>query len=177
MDESSSAETYEKFVELFTSHEQALRTFVRSLGPNWHDADEIVQEVALVAWRKFEEFEQGTSFLKWVCVISRFKTLSFRRKMAREKLAFNTELMELMAEEALDESELRSQEYQALEGCLAKLPEKQRRWVTLAYTQGMSARDEAERLGVKEGTFYMRLNRIRASLLDCIQETMKERPA
>ncbi|MEM1294962.1 MAG: sigma-70 family RNA polymerase sigma factor, partial [Verrucomicrobiota bacterium] len=118
----------------------------------------------------------GTSFLKWVCVIARFKTLSFRRKMARERVAFNTELMELMAEEALDESEQRSQEYQALEGCLAKLPEKQRRWVTLAYTQGASARDEAERLGVKEGTFYMRLNRIRGVLLNCIQETLEEKP-
>tara|TARA_R110002096_G_scaffold11515_5_gene42341 strand:- start:787 stop:1320 length:534 start_codon:yes stop_codon:yes gene_type:complete len=177
MEEAPSAENYEKFVELFTSHEQGLRTFVRSLGLNWHDADEIVQEVALVALRKFAEFEQGTSFLKWVCVIARFKTLSFRRKMARERLAFNTELLELMADEAVDESEIRSQEYQALEGCLEKLPEKQRRWVTLAYTQGTSARDEAARLGVKEGAFYMRLNRIRASLLDCIQKSLKESPA
>jgi len=177
MDESPPSQDYEKFVELFTKNEQALRTFVRCLGPRWQEADEIVQEVALVAWRKFGEFELGSSFLKWVCVIARFKTMSFLRNAARDRLTFRTELLELMADEALDERELRSREYQALEDCLAKLPEKQRRWVTLAYTRGTSAREEAERLGVKAGTFYMRLNRIRSLLLKCIQDSLSENPA
>ena len=101
---------HEAFVELFTAHEQALRAFVRTLVPTWHDADEIVQEVALTAWRKFGEFEIGTSFISWVCMIARFKALSYRRKMARDKLSFNRELMELMADESLEETDKRKGE-------------------------------------------------------------------
>lgn len=173
MAESSENENHEAFVELFTAHEQALRAFVRTLVPTWHDADEIVQEVALTAWRKFAEFEIGTSFISWICMIARFKALSYRRKMARDKLSFNSELLELMADEGLDESDKRKREYLALETCLAKLSEKQRRWVMLAYTPGFSVKEEAERDGVRPDTFYMRTNRIRKTLFDCIQKTLR----
>jgi RNA polymerase sigma-70 factor, ECF subfamily len=169
-----SSDPYEAFVELFTAHEQSLRTFVRSLVPSWHDADEIVQEVALVAWQKFAEFERGSSFIKWVCVIARFKTLAHRRKFARSQLAFNSALVEVMADEAARETDQRQQEYAALENCLRKLPEQQRRWVTLSHTPGISAAEMAEQLGLKPGTFYMRLNRIRSTLLDCINRTIQQ---
>lgn len=172
-DSSSSKDSHEAFVELFTGHEQALRAFVRTLVPTWHDADEIVQEVALTAWRKFDEFEQGTSFISWVCMIARFKTLSYRRKMARDRLSFSGELMELMADEGIEEDDKRKREYQALESCLSQLPEKQKRWVMLAYTPGFSVKAEAERSGVRPDTFYMRTNRIRKILFECIQKTLK----
>ncbi len=165
---------YEQFVALFTANEQALRSFVRSLVPSWHDADEIMQEVALVAWQKFDQFEVGTSFLKWTCVIARFKVLGYRRKFARERLAFKETLIQVMADEATRDSERRKLEYEALEGCLRKLPEKQRRWVTLAYTPGMSSKELAAELGLKPEAFYMRLNRIRRMLLDCINKTLKQ---
>ena len=180
MDDSAAArddEKYERFVGLLTANDRALRAFVRTLGPRWHDADEIAQEVALVAWRKFGEFEPGTSFLKWICVIARFKTMSFLRDAARDRLAFRPELLELMAEEALNECDLRSREHEALEQCLAKLPETQRRWITLAYTRGTSSREEATRLGLNEGAFYMRLNRIRRVLLECVRATLREKLA
>lgn len=174
MEDTPSPDHYEQFVELFTRNEQALRTFVRTLVPSWHDADEIVQEVALVAWRKFDEFEMGTSFIRWVCVIARFKAMGMRRKMARDRLTFNTDLMELMAEEGLEESDQRQREYEALERCLKKLPEKQRGLVTLAYTPGIKVKEEAERVGIKAGTLYMRLNRIRAVLFDCIGKSLAQ---
>ncbi|GAB5561635.1 MAG: sigma-70 family RNA polymerase sigma factor [Synoicihabitans sp.] len=164
---------YEEFVELFTAHEQRLRTFVRSLVPSWHDTDEIVQDVALVAWQKFDEFERGTSFMKWACVIARFKVLAHRRKFARGKLAFKETLLEVMADEAAAESSQRHSEYEALETCLNKLPAKQRRWVTLAHTPGITSQELAAQIGLKPGAFYMRLNRIRRALLECITHKLK----
>lgn len=161
-------------MELFTQNEQALRTFVRSLVPSWHDADEIMQEVALVAWQKFGDFELGTSFIKWTCVIARFKALAYRRKFARERLAFSEALMEVMADESARESEQRKREYDALEGCLEKLPEKQKKWITLAHTPGVSSKELAAEIGMKPGAFYMRLNRIRGTLLTCINRSLKQ---
>lgn len=163
---------YEEFVRLFARDEWALRVFVRSLVPTWDDADEVVQDVALVAWRKFAEFQPGTSFLSWLRVIARFKVLSYRRKLARDRLVFSEELIAVLADEAEDESELRPRERAALEGCLGKLSEPQRQLVAVAYAAGTTVKDEALRLGVKPGTLYMRLSRIRQQLLDCIQRTL-----
>jgi len=174
MSKSEPKDNYELYVELFTQNEQALRTFVRGLVYSWHDTDEIVQEVALVAWQKFDQFEVGTSFLKWACVIARFKALAFRRKFAREKISFNNALLEVMADEAIEETDQRRHEYEALEHCLNKLPEKQKRWVTLAHTPGVSSLEMAKELGIKPGAFYMRLNRIRNALLGCINKSLRE---
>ena len=166
------SDNYEAFVEIFTRHEADLRRFVRSLMPSWHDADEVMQQVALVAWRKFDQFDRDTDFVRWACVIARFEALAYRRKMARDKLVFRDDLITLMAEEAERETEERVRENDALEGCLKKLPEGQRKLVTLAYTPGMSTKELAEAAGVKPGTFYMRLNRIRKSLQECIEQNL-----
>ena len=162
----------EAFVELFARHEGDLRGFIRSLLPTWQDADEVMQQVALVAWRKFGEFDLSTSFIKWTCVIARFEVLAYRRKMARDRLVFNEDLMVQLAEEGERETEDRKLENVALEGCLKKLPEGQREFVTLAYTPGVSTKELAEKAGAKPGSFYMRLNRIRKALLECVETTM-----
>jgi len=173
----SGQDDYEQFVELFMRHENDLRTFVRSLMPTWHDADEVIQQVALVAWRKFKEFDPETQFIKWLCVIARFESLSYKRKMARDRLVFSEDLMSLLADEAMEETEERANESQALEGCLRKLPPQQRELVTRAYTQGFSTKEFADKAGAKPGSFYMRLNRIRRTLLECIQSTLEKEGA
>ena len=170
----SESEQYEAFVECFARHEADLRTFVRSLLPTWHDADEVVQQVALVAWRKFDQFDQATSFIKWSCVIARFEALAYRRKMARDRLVFRDDLMARLADEAAEEVDDRRAENVALEMCLKKLPADLREFVTLAYTPGTSTKELAERAGVKPGSFYMRLNRVRKTLLNCVERTMTE---
>jgi RNA polymerase sigma-70 factor, ECF subfamily len=167
-------DNYEAFVAVFTRHEADLRRFIRSLMPTWHDADEVMQLVALVAWRKFDQFDRDTGFIRWACVIARFEALAYRRKMARDRLVFREDLLALMADEAEDEADTRRLENEALETCLKKLPDAQRKLISLAYTPGISTRELAEQAGAKPGAFYMRLNRIRKSLLHCIEENLQK---
>ncbi len=82
--------------------------------------------------------------------------------------------MAKLAEEAAEETEERKSENAALEGCLKKLPAAQRELVTMAYTPGTTTKELANRAGVKPGSFYMRLNRIRKVLLDCVETTMAQ---
>jgi hypothetical protein len=48
---------HHQFLRLFAEHEPALRTYIRSLLPSRGDASEVLQEVAVVLWRKFAEFD------------------------------------------------------------------------------------------------------------------------
>ena len=97
-DPAADDQRYETFVARFAHHEPDLRRFVRSLLPTWTDADEVVQQTAIVAWRKFDQYDPDTNFMKWACVIARFEALAYRRKMARDRLVFREEIMEMMAE-------------------------------------------------------------------------------
>lgn len=165
---------YESFIALFARHERDLRRFIRSLLPTAHDADEVVQQSAIVIWRKFDQYDPETNFMKWACVVARFEALAYRRKMARDRLVFGEELMDLMADEGVEELDERDTEHEALESCLAAMPEKQRRFLTLAYTPGVKTKELAEAAGSTPAAFYMRLKRLRGQLMQCMETKLGE---
>ena len=45
---------YESFVRLYSEHEPQIRAYLRSLLPTWQDVNEVIQNVAVVLWRKFD---------------------------------------------------------------------------------------------------------------------------
>tara|TARA_B100001964_G_scaffold41795_1_gene46155 strand:+ start:919 stop:1470 length:552 start_codon:yes stop_codon:yes gene_type:complete len=165
-------EKYERFVMLFTHEEPALRAFVRSLLPGWHDVDEVMQQTGIVIWNKFDQYEEGTNFMRWACVIARFEVLKYRRSKARERLVFREDLWELLAEEATDSAEMLQKERQALDECMQKLPDTDRALIGAAYAHGTSIKEVAESAGHSATAFYKKLHRIRLGLLGCIQRQL-----
>lgn len=160
---------YEAFVKLFARHEAELRRFVGSFLPSWGDVDEVVQRAAIAIWRKFDQFDPDTNFMKWACVVTRFEALAYRRKMARDRLVFRDDVLDLMAEEAGEEFDGRKAQHEALESCLLAMPEKQRKFVMLAYTPGVNVKELAEEAGSTAAAFYMRLKRIRRQIMKCVE--------
>ena len=165
---------YEAYIQRFTHSEPDLRRFIRSLLPTWTDADEVLQQTAIVAWRKFEQYDLETNFMKWACVIARFEALAYRRKMARDRLVFREDVFDLMADEGEEELDVRREEHSALEDCLAAMPEKQRQFVTLAYTPGVKVKEMAEEAGTSAAAFYMRLKRLRHQLMGCVENKISQ---
>ncbi|MEM8954626.1 MAG: sigma-70 family RNA polymerase sigma factor [Verrucomicrobiota bacterium] len=165
----SEDDRYELFVQRFAHHEPDLRRFIRSLLPTATDADEVLQQTAIVSWRKFDQYDPDTNFIKWACVIARFEALAYRRKMARDRLVFNEDILNLMADEGAEELPARQAEHDALESCLNEMPEKQRRLLTLAYTPGVKINELAKEAGASAASFYMRLSRLRRGLAKCIE--------
>ncbi|MGJ8724067.1 MAG: sigma-70 family RNA polymerase sigma factor [Roseibacillus sp.] len=163
---------YESFVKVFTTHELDLRRFIRSLLPTQTDADDVLQQTALVIWRKFEQYDPETHFMKWACVIARFEALAYRRKIARDRLVFREDILDLMAAEGMDEIEERSAESRALEICLRAMTEQQRKFLTLAYTSGIKVKEMAEESGSTAAAYYMRLKRLRSQLQKCVERKL-----
>ena len=163
---------YERFVALFVAHEARLRSFLRCLLFAWDDVDEVMQETSLVAWRKFEAFEMGTNFMAWAAAIARFEALKHRRRRSQERLVFSEGVMDLIADEAGDEVEVMERERRALEQCLAKLQPAQRELLQLSYQPGVKFHEVAERAGKSVQAFYKTVQRLRASLLECISHQL-----
>ena len=133
------------FVELYCEHEPHIRAFLRSLLPTNTDVDEVLQEVSVVIWKKFDRFDESTDFMRWVYVIARLEALKYRRKHARSRLIFDDAVYNLMAEEGKDEHPKRKLELTALQKCLSNLPEKQRELIDTIYQHRIKAVDLAEK--------------------------------
>jgi RNA polymerase sigma-70 factor (ECF subfamily) len=168
----ASKETHEDFLRLYARHEIELRAFVRACLPRAADVDEVLQEVSLVAWRKFATLDDPNMFPRWACLIARYEVLKFRRAKARDRLVLDEDIVARIAEEGADEAPVRRHQLEALEHCLEKLPRDRRELAITAYAPETSIRDFAARLGRTEGSLYQLLARIRQELLRCIERTL-----
>ena len=63
-------ERQERFIRLYTANGSAIRGFVRSLVPTREDASDVMQDVAIVLWRKFTTVDVN-DFRRWAFGVAR----------------------------------------------------------------------------------------------------------
>jgi RNA polymerase sigma-70 factor (ECF subfamily) len=166
------SEKHDQFLRLFLDHEEALRGFVRSLVPTRDDAREVMQEVAVVLWRKFETPIAPLDFRRWAFGVARLEALAFVRDRARDRHVFGEDLLALLADEAARDADVFAAERDALDNCLGKLPGVQRALLAAAYAPGARIDALAAASGRTAMSLYKVLHRIRLALLDCTQRTL-----
>ena len=168
---SSDNERYEAFVRLLVEHEPRVRSFLRGLLPTWHEVEEVTQEASLIAWRKFDDFEDGTSFGGWLLTIARFEALKYRRRVARSPLVFADDVWDLLADEASGE-DVQQIRRQHLEVCLGNLERSKRELLLNVYSPGVVMREVALQSGKSEQAFYKVIQRLRAVVLTCVTKAL-----
>lgn len=167
----------ERFVRLFAANEAGIHRFIRNLVPSRDDASDVMQEVAVVLWRKFDSSMENANFRKWAIWVARYEVMSWRRKMARDRHIFNEELLMLLAEEAEELEGCLSAQRDALQDCLEKLSESQRKLLLAAYASRGGMQGVAQDSGRSLQGFYRWLYRIRMMLLACVQKKLQEEVA
>lgn len=163
---------HQQFLRAFLTHEAAVRAFVRRFVPTRTDADDVLQEVAIVLWEKFGEFRAGGDFKAWACGIARFKALAWLRDKGRDRLVLDTDVVELIAAEAWQGESLRDRRREALELCLEKAPAAERELLVRAYQPAAKMQDVAATSGRSVGGFYQWLYRMRQLLLECVERQL-----
>ena len=161
---------HRQFLRLFAANEAAVHGFVRSLVPRREDAAEVMQEVAVVLWEKFDEFDSSRDFRKWACGVARFEVLAFLRDRARDRHVFDESLLVVIADEAIEDGAGEARRA-ALESCLEKLQPRQREVVLAAYEPGARMDALARQRGQTAMSLYKVLHRIRLALQECIERT------
>ena len=144
------------------------------LTRNPQDADDLVQETYLRAYRGFGGFQEGTNLRAWMYRILTNTFINSYRKKQREPVTVQDgEVEDWYLYDKLGESGVEaSAETEVLEKlpdedvqrALEDLPENFRMAVLLADVEGFSYKEIAEILGIPIGTVMSRLHRGRAQL-------------
>lgn len=169
---------YDEFVALLARREADIRRFVRYLMPSRDGVDDVVQETALECWKKFAEFEPSSAddaaeeFVRWACVIARFKAMSWQRDRGRDRLVFRDSVIELLVEAASDAVGQQDEQRAAVEMCLERFDDDERRLVLSVHAPGDSIVRIAEETGDKARRLYSRLNALRSLLAECVERRM-----
>ena len=161
-----------QFIELYTAHEVRLRGYVLSLVPRWSDAEDIVQRCSLLLWKKFDQYEPGTNFFAWACQIVRFEVKAFGRRLARDRMVFSDAFLNAVAEETVETRTELQQRIEALQKCVAHLPQDHRELLRLRYDERRSVGSVAQVLNRPIEGVYKTLSRIRQTLHTCIRRRL-----
>src|SRR5215212_1444766 len=85
---------------LMTQHQRRVFSYIYTLVPDRHDANDLLQETSLVICEKFHEFTPGTDFVAWACQIAYWQVRYSRQKFARSKIVFDQEILDVVAQTA-----------------------------------------------------------------------------
>jgi len=165
----------QQFLRLFMASEPAVRGFVRSLVPTLNDTNDVMQEVAIVLWEKFAEYETSEDFKRWAFGVAKFKVLSWQRDRMRDRHVFGLETTELLAAESERHAGRLEAQRAALQECLRKLSAEQRALVDSAYAPAVRIDALASHLGSTAMALYKKLHRIRLLLSDCAQRELSRK--
>jgi RNA polymerase sigma-70 factor (ECF subfamily) len=149
------------------------------------DAEDLVQETYLRAYRGFSGFEEGTNLRAWMYRILTNTFINSYRKKQREPVTVQEDdldewyLFDKLGESGVEPSAeaevIRSMPDEDVQKALEALPEGFRLAVLLADVEGFSYKEIAEILGIPIGTVMSRLHRGRRALEKALWERVRER--
>lgn len=118
---------------------------------NRAEAEEVLQEVYIMAWLKASLFDpQRAGAMTWLATMARHNAID-RRRARRGHDPLET-TPELFTEDSLADSLEREQQSTQLDRCLETLEDAQQRYIRVAFFEGYSYAELAERHGIAPGT-------------------------
>lgn len=153
--------------DLVSRYQGKIYGLVYNMTGNKEDAEDLVQDVFVKAYRSLERFRGGSSFYTWIYRIAINHTINFLKKRRKvTAISLNDEdqgierdpaYVELSARESPVRDAFLSELQEELNKALLALSEKHRTVVVLHDIQGIPHDEIARMTGVSQGTVRSRL--------------------
>ncbi|HSY49134.1 MAG TPA: sigma-70 family RNA polymerase sigma factor [Thermoanaerobaculia bacterium] len=152
------------FEQLYDRHSSTLYALLLRILANPDDAQEVLQETFVKAWTNAKMFDSVRgSDVAWLISIARSRGIDRLRSRKirgdREDEAGRevSSSFGFVEKRTGADDAIQSEERQAVRGALAELPDSQRITLALAYFEGLSQSEIAEKLGEPLGTIKTRM--------------------
>jgi RNA polymerase sigma-70 factor (ECF subfamily) len=157
-----------QFLRLYTKHQHRILAYIFVLVPNRTDAEDLLQDTAVLLWEKFDQFQVGTDFAAWACRVAFLTVSNHRKRFTRSKLLFNDDLLAAVADRALEMAPQLDDRREALQECMKRLDDRDRRMVMARYEPDGDVRRAAETSDRTQQATCKALYRIRMAVFDCV---------
>lgn len=137
-------------------------------------AEDVLQDTFVRVWRNAARYEPDSGRpITWMAAIARNAAIDALRRRRAHDVRVVADVEEDAAGEIADDRALAVDpaDREALRTCLGRLEEQQRQCVLLAYQDGCSREELAERFGRPVGTIKTWLHRALARLKECLDGT------
>ena len=165
-------------------HMNSVYNFALRMTGDADDADDLVQETFLKAFRFFDKFERGTNCKAWLFRILKNSFINDYRKQTKEPDKVDYEDVQNFYE-TIKSDEINSSHYEhdaftnllddEISKAIAELPEDFRTVIILNDIEGFSYEEIADFVDIPVGTVRSRLHRARKMLYSQLYDYAKEK--
>jgi RNA polymerase sigma-70 factor (ECF subfamily) len=160
-----------QFEQIVLPHLDAAFNLARWLTGDDQDAQDVVQDATLRAFKFFDSYHGGNS-RAWLLTIVRNTTYTWMRQNRQQSLlSLEEDEIEDTENASLEGSLLQAADSQQVREALAALPVEFREVIILHDVEGLAYKEIALVINIPLGTVMSRLSRARSRL----QQTLKER--
>jgi len=166
---------YKDFLQLIVEHKSRIFGYILTLVPNRASAEDLLQEVILVMWEKFGQFEPGTNFWSWSCKIAYYKVLKYRTSHSNSLVLFSDEVFSSLAEHyeqptCISDKDQDNDKVGALETCLKRLSKRDSQIIQFRYLEKLPITTMAKNFGWSSSMMYKLMAKIHYVLKECIEK-------
>jgi RNA polymerase sigma-70 factor (ECF subfamily) len=140
------------FADAYTAHFRQVRGLCRQLLGSTDRAEDAAQEAFVRAYRAFGGYDSSQPFGAWIMTIARNYCLDLLRRRSKERALFGNEAEEAAAAESPESDGLGAvigaERAAAVNAAVAKLPERYRVPLALAYFADADYDEIAKELGI-----------------------------
>lgn len=175
---------YVEFDALVVPQIDALKSFALKMTNDLDDADDLLQDTLMKAFRFFDKFEKGTNIKAWLFQIMKNSFINSYRKTAKEPNKVDYEDVQNFYENVKEE-DVKTQHYQndafndvlddQITNALSKLPDDFRTIVFLSDVEGYTYEEIADFIDCPIGTVRSRLHRARKMLYSLLYDYAKDK--
>ncbi len=167
------SDTIRRMTIEWTRAQPSVSRFIRSFVRDRAQAEDLLQDVALVIVDRFETYQPERPFIGWALGIARRVVLSHLRAAYRDRRIEFSEAVERVAD-AFERLEPQAEAMKdSLAQCIGKVRGRGRKALRLRYTEGMELKRIANQLGMTAGNVGVLLHRIRVSLRKCVERRLR----
>lgn len=156
----------------WTRAQPVVAGFVSSVVSNYHDAEDIIQNVSMVVAVRFQDYDPQRNFTKWALGIAKNKVLVYYRDQKKEKQILDKALIERIENGYGDMAPQLGPVHEALRRCMNKIKTRDRQLLVKWYVEQRGPDDITHSMGIAKSTVYVILHRMRMALKHCIQRQL-----
>ena len=163
-----------RIAQLVVKHRHGILAYLYGVVPDAHVAEDLFQEVCVVAVQKAAEFQDGTSFVAWARTIARNKLREHLRR--RSGVLVDDAFFDGIesAFDAVQGSIDPDARKEALRRCLGEIQDRARQMLVWRYEEGLTAEAIAGRTGQSRAGVNSLLQRVREILRECVERRAAE---
>lgn len=155
------------------SHRVQLLGYIGSIVRDHHLAEDVFQDVAVLAIQKATEIEDGTHLHRWLRQTARYRASYAMRNRHQQPKLLGDDVLDLL-DPSWEEFDLSSsaEMLATIPNCLKRLSLNSRMLIKYRFENGLTGRQIADKLGREVNAVYVAMTRAYRKLDDCIRQAL-----